>query len=173
MSRSPLEVRYSQPFHLTLAVIGFGITIVAAGFWLLSEDRNGDRSSQFWLMAICAAGLLYYAIRSVRMIFDRRPQLVVDRKGIRLGFGRDVLIPWKDVQWVRTRGLRPMLQIGIPPETFVALRLSMWNLDDSLTPPQGAGSAVGIRGNGLDTSIADIATAIDQWNPHLKDHPAT
>ena len=164
MARSNLEVRFSRPFHLTLAAIGVTMVCAVGVYWLMSPNPTGGEANQYWLIVICGAGLLYYTVRSIRYLFDKAPQVVIGREGIWLGFGRNVLVPWNDVQWVRLRGLRPVLQIGVSVELFLRLRVSMWNLDDNLSAVQGAGSAFGIRGNGLDTSTREMLAAIEAWS---------
>jgi hypothetical protein len=172
--RQPLEVRYSQPFHLCLAVIGIGLV---GGFGLYSlvlapEPVRSELNPQNLTIAgICAAGLIYYAVRSIFMLLNRQPQVVVNRDGVWLGFGRGVQLGWHDIHWTRLKGLRPVLQLGITPQLFPGMRVSIWNLDDNLTAVQGAGSAVGIRGNGLDTTTREIHEAMLKWRPATPDGP--
>src|SRR5204862_7048735 len=107
----------------------------------------------------------------VSRFFNRQPQVVIDRDGIALGFGRNRRFAWNEVQWVRLRRLamRPQLQVGLVPEVFVAadLKLSMWNLDDGLRPIRGVPAAVLVRDNGLDTSAAAMLDAVRSFRPNL------
>jgi hypothetical protein len=139
------------------------------GFALLMGEATAN-GKPAWLLLACAAAILYYVVRSVLRFRDRRPQLVVDRDGLRLGFGRDLLVPWDSVEWARVRGLRPSLQIGVPPELFSKARVSMWNLDDSLASVPGGGSAIAVRSAGLDTSMKNVLEAMQAWKPSLRPH---
>jgi GNAT superfamily N-acetyltransferase len=166
-----LEVRHSQTFHITLAAIGM-IMLVIAGLYgaavLMGEAAAKERPG--WLLLICAAALLYYVVRSVLRFRDRRPQVVVDKDGVRLGFGRNLLVPWDSIQWARVRGLRPSLQLGVDPEHFAQARVSMWNLDDNLTSVPGGGAAIAVRAAGLDTSMKTVLEAMHAWKPSLRPH---
>lgn len=168
--RERVEVRHSQPFHLTVAALGVSL-VGAVGLWVLFADAgpSGEKfeHGRLLLLGLCGVALLYYSGRSVWMLLDRRPHLVIDRDGIWYGFGRELLVPWSDVQWARRRGVRGTLMVGVPVELYLQFRLSLWNLDDSLTAVPGAGNAVGLRGNGLDRSTRDILDAIFAWKPEL------
>ncbi|HJQ56157.1 MAG TPA: hypothetical protein VJ890_04585 [Vineibacter sp.] len=164
-----LEVRHSQTFHMTLAATGM-VLLVIAGLYgaalLMGEAALKDRPG--WLILICGAAILYYVVRSVLRFRDRRPQVVVDRDGVRLGFGRDMLVPWDSIQWARVRGIRPSLQFGVDPDHFVKARVSMWNLDDNLTTVPGGGPALAVRAAGLDTSMRNVLEAMQAWKPSLR-----
>ena len=166
-----LEVRHSQTFNMTLAAIGMVLLVIAGlyGFALLLGEARAQGQPP-WLLLLIAAGLLYYVIRSVLRFRDRRPQVVIDRDGIRLGFGRDLLVPWDEVQWARVRGIRPALQLGVTPERFGKARVSMWNLDDNLASVPGAGPAIAVRAAGLDTSMKTVLEMIYAWKPSLRPH---
>ncbi|MCW5748596.1 MAG: hypothetical protein KIT36_20570 [Alphaproteobacteria bacterium] len=166
-----LEVRHSQVFHMTLAAIG-AVLLVISGMYgiatLMGEAALNDRPG--WLLLLCGAAILYYVVRSVMRFRDRRPQLVVDRDGVHLGFGRDLLLPWESIHWARVRGLRPTLQLGVDPELFAKARVSMWNLDDNLTSVPGGGAALAVRASGLDTSMNTVLAAMHAWKPSLRPH---
>jgi hypothetical protein len=166
-----LEVRHSQTFHMTLAAVGL-VLLVIAGLYgaalLMGEARLQERPS--WLMLLCAAAILYYVARSILRFRDRSPQVVVDRDGVRLGFGRDLLVPWDSIQWARVRGIRPTLQIGVEPEHFARARVTIWNLDDNLTAVPGAGAAIAVRAAGLDTSMKTVLEAMRAYKPALRPH---
>lgn len=165
--RQPLEVRYGRPFHLSIAMLGFGL-VAFAGMYLLTAPPDAGldklRTENLVLIGASATALLYYALRSTMMLRNRIPQLAADRDGLRLRFGRDVLVPWQDIQWLRVRGIRPMVQIGLAPQHLAGLHLSIWNLDDYLTAVPGAPTAVGIRCSGLDTPARDIHDALAAWH---------
>ena len=172
-----LEVRYSQPFHLTLAFIGFGLSI-GAGLWLLiagglpvaTEGANAGKpgfDGRLMLVLLSVAGLLYYSVRSVFMLRNRAPQLTIDRDGIVVGFGRDIHIPWNDVQWARVRGTRRTMQFGVSPEIFLRMRASLFNLDDPIAQVPGGGSAFAVRGGGLDASCNEMLDVVKAWRPTL------
>lgn len=167
--RERIEIRFSQTFHLTLAAIGL-LLPVAAAIWLLvnyeAMSGAGSGGRLLWL-GLCAAGLLYYTGRAVVRLRERRPQIVIDAKGVWLGFGRDVLLPWAAIRLARPRGVRRTLQIGITPELYSRLHLSLWNLDDNLTAVPGGGASVGVRFNGLDRPMREVYEAIRTWKPDL------
>ncbi|HKU94809.1 MAG TPA: hypothetical protein VJR58_06010 [Vineibacter sp.] len=166
-----VEVRHSQTFHMTLAAIGMALLVITAIYGaavVMGEVQANQRPS--WLIGLCAAAILYYVVRSVLRFRDRRPQVVIDRDGIHLGFGRDVLLPWDVVQWVRVRGIRPSLQIGVDLEHFAKARVSMWNLDDNLSSVPGAGPAIAVRAAGLDTKMKTLLDAVHAWKPSLRPH---
>lgn len=167
--RERLEIRFSQTFHLTLAAIGV-ILPVAAAIWLLLNYEalaGAGSSGRFLWLGLCVAGLLYYAGRAIARLRETRPQIVIDNKGVWLGFGRDVLLPWADIRLARPRGVRRTLQIGITPELYGRLHLSLWNLDDNLTAIPGGGASVGVRFNGLDRPMRAVYEAILTWKPGL------
>lgn len=167
--RERLEVRFSQTFHITLAAIGVILPAVAA-IWLAAnfERLGGEGSSgRFIFLGLCAAALLYYAGRAIARLRETRPQIIVDNKGVWLGFGRDVLLPWADIRLARPRGIRRTLQIGITPELYGRLNLSLFNLDDNLTAVPGGGASVGVRFNGLDRPMRDLYEAMKIWKPGL------
>ncbi|MBV9836024.1 MAG: hypothetical protein JO055_16520 [Alphaproteobacteria bacterium] len=163
--RERLEIRFSQTFHVTLAAIGVILPIMAV-IWLLVNSDRLDTGRLVWL-GLCTAGLLYYAVRAIGRLRVTSPQIVVDNKGVWLGFGRDVLLPWSDINLARPRGIRRTLQIGITPELFMRLHLSLFNLDDNLTAIPGGGVSVGVRFNGLDRPMRDAYDAIRSWKPGL------
>ncbi len=166
-----LEVRHSQTFHMTLAALGMSMLVIAAIFAaaiVMGEAQIGQQSP--WVMGLCAAAILYYVVRSILRFRDRRPQVVIDRDGIRLGFGRDLLVPWDVIQWARVRGVRPTLQIGVDLEHFTKARVSLWNLDDNLSSVPGAGAAIAVRAAGLDTRMKTVLDAIHAWKPSLRPH---
>jgi hypothetical protein len=166
--RERLEIRFSQTFHVTLAAMGVILPIAAAIWLLVSYDTLvGDLTGRLIWLSLCTAGLLYYAGRAIVRLRITGPQIVIDGKGVWLGFGRDVLLPWSDINLARPRGIRRTLQIGITPELFLRLRLSLFNLDDNLTAIPGGGISVGVRFNGLDRPMRDVYDAIRTWKPGL------
>ena len=134
-------------------------------------DARAKGDPRFVLFAVLAIAMGYYAYLGVSRFSNRRPQVVIDRDGIVLGFGRNRRFAWEDVQWVRLRRLamRPQLQVGLVPEAFVAadLRLSQWQLDDSLRPIRGMPTAVLVRDNGLDMTSSAMLDAVRAFRPNL------
>ena len=115
--------------------------------------------------------MLTYTFLGIRRAMNRAPQVVIDRDGIAVGFGRNTRFKWSDIQWVRLRRLafRPQLQVGLVPEAFVSadLKLSMWNLDDGLRPIRGVPAAVLVRDNGLDVRASTMLDAVKAFRPNL------
>ena len=170
----PFEARYGSLHNIGMAIVSV-VMIVGAIVHFATNSANAPTLSlndpRFVLFAILAIAMGYYAYLGVSRFANRRPQVVIDRDGIVLGFGRNRRLAWQDVQWVRLRRLamRPQLQVGLVPEAFVAadLRLSQWQLDDSLRPIRGMPTAVLVRDNGLDMTASAMLDAVRAFRPNL------
>ncbi len=169
-----VEARYGALHNVSMAVVAVAmITIAIVHF--ANNPANAPTVSfndpRFALFAVLTVAMAFYAYLGVSRSLNRQAQVVIDRDGIALGFGRNRRFAWDEVQWVRLRRLamRPQLQVGLVPEVFVAadLKLSMWNLDDGLRPIRGVPAAVLVRDNGLDTSSAALLDAIKAFRPNL------
>ena len=136
-----------------------------------SQSKVSALTLAIMLFALLTIAMVFYGWLGLTRSLNRQPQVVIDRDGIVLGFGRNRRFTWAEVKWVRLRRLafRPQLQIELVPEVFVAadLRLSMWNLDDGLRPIRGMPAAVLVRDNGLDTSAATLLDAVRAFRPYL------
>ncbi|WP_085935887.1 hypothetical protein [Enhydrobacter aerosaccus] len=169
-----LQARYGKFHNLSMALVAVAM-VAAAVLHFATHPANAPSPSladpRTVLFAVLAVAMLYYAYIGISHALDREPQVVIDRNGIQLGFGRNRRLGWSDVQWVRLRrlALRPQLQIGLLPEAFVAadLRLSMWSLDDGLRPIRGVPAGVLVRDNGLDTSASAMLDAVRRFRPNL------
>ena len=174
MRLKPLEARYSRLHNACLAAVATGMIAVAVAHFI-AEPANAPTLSvndpRFVLFLMLAGSLVYFAWLGVSRFNNRDAQLVIDRDGILLGFGRGKRLAWDDIAWVRLQRLafRPQLQIGIVPEVFIAanLGLSMFNLDDSLRPVKGMPAAVLVRDNGLDTKASVMLDAVKSFRPNL------
>jgi hypothetical protein len=170
----PVEVRYGLLHNIGMAAVSVGM-IVFVIFRFVTDPANAPTISlndtRFVMFSILALAMAYYVFIGLKRCLDRTPQLVIDHDGIMLGFGRDRRIPWSDIPWVGMRRLaiRPQLQIGLAPETFLAadLKLSNWNLDDNLRSIRGTPAAVMVRDNGLDTSASAMLDAVKAFRPNL------
>jgi hypothetical protein len=170
----PVEARYGTLHNISMAIVAVAMVVVAVQHFIANPERAPRLSlndPRLVLFILLAAAMLFYCYLGLRRFADRSPQIVIDRDGIALGFGRNRRFAWNDVQWVRLRRLafRPQLQIGFSPEAFVTadLKLSMWNLDDGLRPVRGMPAAVLVRDNGLDTRAAAMLDAIKSFRPNL------
>lgn len=170
----PVQARYGSLHNLGMAVMAIGMVGAAiVHFWTHRAEAPALSLAdpRFVLFAILAAAMVFYAYVGIMRHLNRQPQVVIDRAGITLGFGRDRRFSWEDIQWVRLRRLafRPQLQIGVQPDAFVAadLRLSMWVLDDGLRPIRGVPAAVLVRDNGLDTRASAMLDAVRAFRPNL------
>ena len=169
-----LQARYGALHNVSMAVVAI-VMVGAAVVHFATTSANAPTLSlndpRFVLFALLTIAMGFYGWLGVTRFLNREPQVVIDRDGIVLGFGRNRRFAWNDVHWVRLRRLafRPQLQIGLKPEVFVAadLRLSMWNLDDGLRPIRGVPAAVLVRDNGLDTSAATMLDAVRAFRPNL------
>jgi hypothetical protein len=169
-----MEVRYGRLHNISMAVVAAGM--IGAALLLMAQhpDRAPRLSlddARFALYLLLGAALAFYAWLGLTRYANRDPQVVIDRDGIALGFGRNRRFTWNEVEWVRLRrlALRPQLQIGLDPQAFVAanLRLSMWNLDDGLRPIRGVPAAVLVRDNGLDARATTMLDAVRSFRPNL------
>ena len=169
-----MEARHSRPHNAGMAILAVSMTVAAAAVFY--RDGAGPRSvlpndprSVLFFMLVLTMG--FYSFIGLKRFRDRTPQVVIDAKGIALGFGRNRRFAWDEIQWVRVHRLsfRPQLQIGIAPEAFFAadLRLSMWSLDDALRPVRGMPAALLVRDNGLDTSATAMLDAVRAFRPNL------
>jgi hypothetical protein len=169
-----MEVRYGRFHNISMAVVAAGMI----GTALLLMAQHPDRAPalsigdpRFDLYLLLGIALAFYGGLGLTRTVNRAPQLVIDRDGIALGFGRNRRFTWDEIEWVRLRRLaiRPQLQIGLEPQAFVDanLRLSMWNLDDGLKPIRGVPAAVLVRDNGLDARAAVMLDAVKSFRPNL------
>jgi hypothetical protein len=169
-----VEARYGTLHNVSMALVAAAMVAIAVGHFGAHPDKAPQLSlndTRFVLFAALAVAMLTYAWIGIRRALDRAPQVVIDRNGITLGFGRNRPFAWDDIQWVRLRRLafRPQLQIGLAPHVFVAadLKLSMWNLDDGLRPIRGVPAAVLVRDNGLDVRASAMLDAVKAFRPNL------
>jgi len=169
-----MEVRYGRLHNISMAVVAAGIVGIA----LLNMAERPDRAPtlsitdpRFALYLLLGLALAFYAGLGLTRFANRAPQVVIDRDGIALGFGRNRRFTWDEIEWVRLHRLaiRPQLQLGLAPQAFVDanLRLSMWNLDDGLRPIRGVPAAVLVRDNGLDARAAAMLDAVKSFRPNL------
>ncbi|TAJ84201.1 MAG: hypothetical protein EPO41_29360 [Reyranella sp.] len=155
---------------VSLLMIGSAIAHFTSG-----DSANAPTLSlndpRFVLFSVLALIMVYYIYVGVSRYLNRTPQVMIDHEGIALGFGRNARIAWEDIQWVRLRRLamRTQLQIGVEPQAFLAadLRLSQFNLDDSLRPVRGMPATVMVRDNGLDTNAVAMLDAVKSFRPNL------
>jgi hypothetical protein len=174
VASKPVEARYGSFHNISMAVVSAGMISIAI-LHFISNPTNAPTLSmndpRFVLFTLLALAMAYYVFVGISRYLDRRPQIVVDRDGIALGFGRDRRFAWDDIEWARLRrlALRPQLEIGVAPQAFMAadLRLSMWSFDDGLRPIRGLPSAVLVRDNGLDTRASALLDAVRAFRPNL------
>jgi hypothetical protein len=169
-----VEARYGSLHNISMAVVSAGMIGVALVHFA-NNPANAPTLSlndpRFMLFTLLALAMAYYVFVGISRYNNRQPQIVIDRDGIALGFGRDLRVAWDDIQWARLRRLafRPQLELGIAPQAFMAanLRLSMWSLDDGLRPIRGLPSAVLVRDNGLDIRASAMLDAVKAFRPNL------
>ena len=174
MANKPVEARYGSFHNISMAVVSAGMIGIAI-LHFVNNPTNAPTLSmndpRFVLFTLLALAMAYYVFVGISRYLDRRPQIVIDRDGIALGFGRDRRFAWDDIEWARLRrlALRPQLEIGVAPQAFTAadLRLSMWSFDDGLRPIRGLPSAVLVRDNGLDIRASAMLDAVRRFRPNL------
>lgn len=170
----PVEARFSVLHNISMAAVS-AVMVVAAIVYFVGNPAHAPTLSmndpRFVMFAMLTTAMAYYIYVGISRYLNRTPQVVIDRDGVFLGFGRNRRIAWQDVQWVRMRrlALRPQLEIGIATDAFIAadLRLSQWNLDDGLRPIRGMPTAVLVRDNGLDVSASAMLDATRVFRPNL------
>jgi hypothetical protein len=169
-----VEARYGRLHNVSMAVVALVMVAIAVSHFIVHPDNAPTlsiRDQRFVLFTALAAAMLTYSWIGLRRALNRQPQVVIDRDGIALGFGRNWRFSWSEIQWVRLRRLafRPQLQVGLEPEAFVAanLRLSMMNLDDGLRPVRGVPASVLVRDNGLDVRASAMLEAVRAFRPNL------
>lgn len=170
----PIEARFSRTHNVVMAIVAAGMVAVALGYLVTLWGQitaAGLTDSRVLLYAALGFAMAYYTWLGYARFTNREPQVVIDREGILLGFGRNRRFAWQDIDWVRVRrlGFRPTLQVGIKPEAFITanLGMSMWSLDDSLRPVRGMPAAIAVRDNGLDTNAAAMLDAVKSIRPNL------
>lgn len=169
-----LTARYSIPHNISMAGVSAGMIAVAIVHFA-NNPQNAPTLSlndpRFTLFTMLALAMAYYIYLGVSRARDRTPQVEVGHDGIRLGFGRDRLLAWDGIAWVRLRrlGFRPQLEIGLTDQAFLQsnLRLSQWSFDDSLRPVRGQPTTVLVRDNGLDARSSALLDAVKQVRPNL------
>jgi hypothetical protein len=169
-----VEARYGIFHNIGMTVVAAAMIIGAIAHFATNSANAPTLSlndPRFVLFTVLAMAMGYYVYLGISRFRNRQPQVVIDRDGIALGFGRDRRLAWDDILWVRLRRLamRPQLQIGLMPEAFMAadLKLSQWHLDDSLRPIRGVPAAVLVRDNGLDVSASAMLDAVRTFRPNL------
>ncbi|MBS0539125.1 MAG: hypothetical protein JSR47_10245 [Proteobacteria bacterium] len=169
-----LAARYSPRHNIGMALVAVAMVVIAVSHFMAHPEKAPTLSfndTRFVLFAALAVAMLTYSVLGVRRALNREPQVVIDRDGLAVGFGRDKRFTWDEVEWVRLRRLafRPQLQVGLRPDAFVAadLRLSMWNLDDGLRPIRGVPAALLVRDNGLDARASAMLDAVKTFRPNL------
>jgi hypothetical protein len=170
-----MEARYGRRHNLGMAIVA--VAMVGASILYFGREYPGRGSAPGLanpvsvLYLAIAVAMAFYAWLGFSRFSDRAPQVVIDRDGIVLGFGRNRRFAWDQIEWVRLHrlGLRPALHLGLAPDAFVAadLRLSMWHLDDGLKPVRGMPAVVAVRDNGLDTRAAAMLDAVKSFRPNL------
>ena len=174
MAAKPVEARYGSFHNISMAVVSAGMIGVAILHFVNNPSNAPSLSMndpRFVLFTLLALAMAYYVFVGISRYLNRRPQIVIDRDGIALGFGRDRRFDWNDIEWARLRrlALRPQLELGIAPQAFMAanLGLSMWSFDDGLRPIRGLPTAVLVRDNGLDTRASAMLDAVRRFRPNL------
>jgi hypothetical protein len=174
MAAQPVTARYGTLHNVSMAAVSLGMIIVAVVHFV-SNPANAPTLSlndaRFVLFLMLAMAMLYYVFVGISRALNREPQVVIDRDGIGLGFGRNRRFAWDDVRWVRIRrlALRPQLEVGLADQAFVAanLGLSMWSFDDNLRPVRGQPTTVLVRDNGLDTNASAMLDGVKAFRPNL------
>lgn len=170
-----LQARFGTLHNAGMAAVSVLMIGTAVAHFASGDSANAPTLSlndpRFVLFSILAMAMAYYVYIGISRYLNRTPQIVIDHEGIALGFGRNARIAWEDIQWVRLRRLamRPQLQIGVEPQAFLAadLRLTQFNLDDSLRPIRGMPAALLVRDNGLDTKAVTMLDAVRAFRPNL------
>jgi hypothetical protein len=98
----PVEARYGALHNISMAVVSLGMIAVAIAHFVANPANAPTLSmndSRFVLFAMLALAMSYYVFVGVSHYLDRRPQVVIDRDGIALGFGRNRRFAWDEIGW--------------------------------------------------------------------------
>lgn len=169
----PLEARYSVFHNVSMTAVAF--LMVASGAFYVGGSQGAPAVSlndpRFVLFIFLGIAMAYYGTIGLRRALDRTPQVIIDKDGIALGFGRNKRFTWDEIQWVRLHriAIRPSLHIGLTTEAFLGanLSLTMWSLDDAMKSIRGMPTAFALRDNGLDTRAGALLDAVRRFRPDL------
>jgi hypothetical protein len=96
----PIEARFSRPHNMSMAVVAAGMVLMAV-VYLLSRPEQAPAfslsDSRFLINAMLGAAMTYYVWLGLTRYANREPQVVIDRDGILLGFGRNRRFAWQDI----------------------------------------------------------------------------
>src|SRR5438876_9779732 len=94
-----LKARYGSLHNISMAVVAVGM-VGAAILHFATNSANAPTPSlndpRFVLFAVLAIAMAFYGWLGITRFLNREPQVVIDRDGIALGFGRNRRFTWND-----------------------------------------------------------------------------
>ncbi len=165
---TPLEVRYSRPFYLSMLVLGLVCSVAAIKLGI-DPPRTPDTEATATLSPfiwILLGGLLVtmaaYMWRAIKRLTTPLPAIVVRPEGIVMHIGQPRLFRWEEISDVAMgrRNMRDRLEIGITHERFVELNLPKLFSDDNFAAVRQKPDTIGITGQGLDRTLRNVLDAI-------------
>jgi Ni/Fe-hydrogenase subunit HybB-like protein len=119
-----VEARFGATHNISMALVAVAMVAIAIGHFMANPDKAPTLSfndPRFVLFAALAIAMLTYTFLGIRRAMNRAPQVVIDRDGIAVGFGRNTRFKWSDIQcavspsapncrsaWCRKRSSRPI-----------------------------------------------------------------
>lgn len=163
----PLEVRYSRPFYLSMLVIGMVCAVAAIKLALdpsrLPEGLVGHRPM---FLTVLLVGILatmgVYMWRAMRRLTTPIPVICVRDEGIVLTIGQPRLFRWSEIRaaGIGRHRMRPRLELTVEHKRFDELNLPRMFADDNFMAVRQKPDTIGITGQGLDHSLADVVAAL-------------
>jgi hypothetical protein len=158
-------VARNSPFKQVLILLPWpGLLVVTIWGERLGIDPDPDWADALvWLRWPIALFLIYATALTARRLFDRRPQIVVDREGIFLRRWSERIIPWTAIKSIRA------VKHRLPRTIFFYQRFICLDLHDPVLYPRTTSRILSF-GNGWDYGLGDItmiAVGLDQEYPEL------
>ena len=125
------------------------------------------------LFAVLALAMVFYAwLGDQPLSSTAQPQVVIDRDGIALGFGRNRRFAWDEIEWVRLRRLAlPAAAADRPRARRRSSRPTSGCRCGTSTTACGRSAACRppslVRDNGLDTRASAMLDAVRSFRPNL------
>ncbi len=163
----PLEVRYSRPFYLSMLVIGMVCAVAAIKLAFDPSGLPGNVVGQHSVfLLVLLAGILAtmgtYMWRAMRRLTTPIAVICVRDEGIVLTIDQPRLFRWSEIRGagLGRHRMRPRLELTVEPQRFAELNLPRMFADDNFMAVRQKPDTIGITGQGLDHSLADIVAAL-------------
>jgi hypothetical protein len=159
----PFVARYT-PLRVALLLLG-AIVFVVGGLWIAGLFGAPPRPGREFLGWLAAAFFGLCAIVTAPRLFDRRDQIVVDRRGIYWRHWSETTIPWSALRGFDERSVRSQRFICLhlhDPTRYPAAGLRGWVA--GANKGMGFGD-IAMTAAGTDRSFDELLSAIEQFAP--------